>query len=353
MDRRRFIAGGTALSLTVGAKAGIATGSDRESLIDSFAKNQGFQGIVLIGKAGKPIYHRAVGFAEIESGRKASLTTPYSIASISKWLTSVALLKLQEAGVVDLDAPLTRYLTAYRADTGDKVHLRHLMTNISGIPNDFATAFKANPDAMKIDISTSEAVQRYCSGDLKFAPGTAFDYTPTNWMLLTAVIEAVTGKPYSAVMAELVTGPLGLTHTTTILPADVAIGYRSTTPLERQTMEQIAPYFMASGGFISTAGDLLTAAHQVFDGSILAPAGKRALMTIGWPDENYVLGGRVKTLFVDGMPRVFAWETGRTRGYRSVLGHRFDDQTTVVVLNNTSVSQRAMDEFTYSLFGQI
>lgn len=353
MYRRNFLAGAALMSISAAAKAGIAVGKPRENLIDSFAKKENFQGVVLIGKAGKPIYHRTVGFSDIEASRATTLATPYPIASISKWLTSVALLKLQETGGVDLDAPLTRYLKTYRADTGDKVHLRHLMTNISGIPNGFAAAFKANPDAMKIDISTSEAVQRYCSGDLKFAPGTAFDYTPTNWMLLIAVIEAVTGKPYSAVMAELVTGPLGLKHTTTILPADVAIGYRSTSPLERQTMEQIAPYFMASGGFISTAGDLLAAAHQVFDGSLLTPASKRALLTVGWPDESYALGGRVKTLFVDGMPRVFAWETGRTLGYRSVLGHRFDDQTTVVVLNNTSVSQRAMDEFTYSLFGQV
>ncbi|GAA0539500.1 CubicO group peptidase (beta-lactamase class C family) [Rhizomicrobium palustre] len=351
MYRRTFLTG--AALLCASAQAGIVSGKPREELIDSFARKENFQGVVLIGKAGKPIYLRTVGFADIEAQKPAKLETPYPIASISKWLTSLALLKLQEAGRIDLEAPLTRYLKTYRADTGDKVRLRHLMTNISGIPNGFAPLLKTNPGAMQIDISTGEAVQRYCSGDLKFAPGTAFDYTPTNWMLLIAVIEAVTGKPYAAVMAEMVSGPLGLKHTTTVLPADAAIGYRSISPLQRQTMEEIAPYFMASGGFISTAGDLLSAAHQVFDGGFLAPASKRALITVGWAEESYALGGRVKSLFVDGMPRVFAWETGRTFGYRSVVGHRFDDQTTVVVLNNTSVSQRAMDEFAYSLFGQM
>lgn len=351
MHRRYFLAGAALMAGC--AKAGIMSGNARESLIDGFAKTQGFQGVVLIGKAGKPIYHRSAGFADIEQKRAAALTTPYPIASISKWLTSIALLKLQEAGHIDLSAPITRYLKSYRADSGDKVRLQHLMTNISGIPNGFAATYKADPKAMELEMSTSEAVQRYCSGDLKFTPGTAFDYTPTNWMLLTAIIEAVTAKPYATVMAELVTGPLGLAHTTITPPQEVAIGYRSVSPLERQSVGPRAPYFAASGGFISTAGDLLSAAHRVFDGNFLAPASKRALLTIGWPDEGYALGGRVKTLFVDGMPHVFAWETGRTDGYRSVLGHRFDDQTTVVVLNNTSVSQRAMDEFTYALFGQV
>ena len=50
---------------------------------------------------------------------------------------------------------------------------------------------------------------------------------------------------------------------------------------------------------------------------------------------------------------VFAWEAGNAAGFRSVLGHRFDDQTTVVLLNNTSISKRAMDEFAYSLFGTV
>lgn len=351
MHRRNFLAGATLMAGC--AKAGIVSGKTRETLIDDFAKNQGFQGVVLIGKAGKPVYHRSVGFSDIEQKRATTLETPYPIASISKWLTSIALLKLQEAGHIDLNAPISRYLKSYRADNGDKVRLQHLMTNISGIPNGFAPVYKADPKAMALAISTSEAVQRYCSGDLKFAPGTAFDYTPTNWMLLTAIIETVTSKDYAAAMTELVTGPLGLTKTTTLPPSDVAIGYRSISPLERQSVGPRDPYFAASGGFISTAENLLFAAHQVFDGGFLTPASKRALLTIGWPDESYALGGRVKTLFVDGIPRVFAWETGRTDGYRSVLGHRFDDQTTVVVLNNTSASQKAMDEFSYALFGQV
>lgn len=339
------------LGLGARASAGIVTGNAREAIIDAYAKDSAFQGVVLIGKAGKPLYQRCVGFADIEAGRKATLDTPYAIASISKWLTVMALLRLQEAGQIDIDAPITRYLPAYRADTGNKVSLRRLMSNTSGIPNGYLPAVKADPSIAQQKISAADAVTRYCSGDLSFEPGKAFDYALTNWIILVAIIEAVTGKPYATVIAELVTTPLGLSHTATTAPATLAASYRSVSPLERQDSGPRPYYLAAGGGFISTAGDLLAAAHRAFDGAFLSPKSKRELTTMQWPEQDYTLGGRVKTLFADGMPRVYAWETGRTDGYRSVLAHRFDDQTTLVLLNNTSVSQRTMDEFAFKLLG--
>lgn len=349
--RREFLAGVAALGLVENASAAVLSGGAADKAVDAFLRVQPFQGVVLIGKAGKPIYSRIIGFADIEAKTPATLETPYVIASISKWLTSTAILKLTEAGKLDLDAPISTYLPDYRADTGAKVKLRHLMTNISGVPNGFATWTKANPDPdlFKKTFTTAEAVKLWCSGDLAFEPGTRFDYALTNWVIITAIIEAVTGKAYAQAMAELVTGPLGLAHTTPVDPPNIAVSYRTLEPLVRQSNERF-PFFAASGGYASTAGDLLKAAHAVFDGGFLPQARKKQLLTVGWPDQDYALGGRVKSLFADGMPRVFAWETGRAAGYRSVLAHRFDDQTTVVLLNSTSITQKAMDEFAYSLF---
>lgn len=357
--RREFLAGAAALSLVeIGlvesASARVLSGGEADKAVDTFLKLQPFQGVVLVGKAGKPIYSRTVGFADIEAKKPATLDTPYVIASISKWLTSTAILKLTQSGKLDLDATISTYLPEYRADTGAKVKLRHLMTNISGIPNGFATSTKANPDPdlFKKSFTTAQAVGLWCSGDLAFEPGTKFDYALTNWVIITAIIEAVTGKPYAEAMTELLIGPLGLTHTTPVDPPNIAASYRTLEPLVRQSNERF-PFFAAGGGYASTAGDLLKAAHAIFDGGFLPPDRKRQLLTVGWREQDYALGGRMKSLFADGMPRVFAWETGRAAGYRSVLGHRFDDQTTVVLLNNTGLTQKAMDELAYALFATV
>lgn len=173
--RREFLAGAAALGLVEKVGASVLTGGAADRAVDAFLKTQPFQGVVLIGRAGKPIYARTVGFAEIEARKPAALDTPYVIASISKWLTSTALLKLVEAGKLDLDAPISTWLPDYRADTGAKVKLRHLMTNISGVPNGFATWTKANPDPdlFQKTFTTAEAVKLWCSGDLIFERGRA------------------------------------------------------------------------------------------------------------------------------------------------------------------------------------
>lgn len=69
------------------------------------------------------------------------------------------------------------------------------------------------------------------------------------------------------------------------------------------------------------------------------------------PEQDYALGGRVRTLTIGGVPVPAAWETGRTAGYRSVLGHRYDTRETIVILNNTGLSQKTLDLFADSLFG--
>jgi CubicO group peptidase (beta-lactamase class C family) len=350
--RREFLAGATALGLTQAASAGVLSGGPRDAAIDAFVTSQHFQGVILIATAGKPVFSRAIGLADIAAQRPATLDTPYAVASISKWLTSIAVLRLVDVGRLDLDAPITRYLPDYRADTGAKVTLRRLMSNTSGVPNGFTLAAKADPDLFKKTFSTAEAVKQWCSGDLAFEPGTKFDYALTNWVLIYAVVEAVTGKPFAEAMTDLVIGPLGLSRTTPVDSPGMAASYRTVEPLVPQSNIRFA-CMAAGGGYVSTAADLSKAAHKVFDGGFLPPARLRELMTVAWPDESYALGGRVKTLFVDGMPRVFAWETGRAAGYRSVLAHRFDDQTTVVLLNNTSITQKAMDEFAYALLGTV
>ena len=352
--RRDFLVGAAALSVAGTASAKVLSDGAADRAVDDFLKTHAFQGVVLIGRAGKPVYSRTVGFADIEAKRPASLDTPYLIASISKWLTSIALLRLAEAGKLDLDAPILRWLPDYRADTGAKVTLRHLMSNISGVPNGFTPWTKANPDPdlFTKPFTTAQAVKLWCSGDLIFEPGTKFDYQMTTWIIVTAIIEAVTGKTYAQAMTELVLTPLGLSRTWASDPSDIAVSYLTAEPPTRRPMQRF-PFMAASGGFVSTAGDLMKAAHAVFDKGFLPPGRERELLTVNWPEQNYALGGRVKTLFTDGMPRAFAWETGNAAGYRSVLGHRFDDQTTVVLLNNTSLSQKAMDALAYALFATI
>jgi CubicO group peptidase (beta-lactamase class C family) len=265
-------------------------------------------------------------------------------------------LKLVEAGKLSLDAPITTWLPDYRADTGAKVTLRRLLSNSSGVPNGFAPAIKADPTLLKARLSTAEALKRFCQGDLAFEPGARFDYAMTNWIIVLAVVERVTGLPFQTAVREITLGPLGLdairADDAIAAGADTAIGYAGAKPPVRRPNDR-QPYMVAGGGYFGTAAALLKAAHLIFDTGFLSAASQKALRTIEAASDHYALGGRIRTLMVQGKPYPAGWETGNTAGYRSVLGHRFDTRQTVVVLNNTSMSQKTLDLFADKLFGAV
>lgn len=272
----------------------------------------------------------------------------FGIASISKMLTTVAILRLQEQGRLKLDAPIATYLPYFRADLGGRLTLRYLLANNSGVPNLFSAAMKVEPKIIKQRLTTEQAVHRFAEGDLIFAPGERFDYSLANWILVLAIVEAVTKEEYATAMQKLVLTPLRLSATTAALNAVAVQSYdNATTPAKRTQARQ--PYIAAAGGYFSNATDLMSAAHQIFDTGFLSDGSKRELTTIQIPSDHYALGGRVREVSIGGEKLKAAWDTGSALGYRSVLGHRLDGKATVVVLNNTSMSQKTLDEFSDAL----
>jgi CubicO group peptidase (beta-lactamase class C family) len=353
IHRRELLVAGTCLGFAPAIAWSKPLLGQNNPVVDAFVKAQAFQGVVMLGRAGKPHYARAFGMAEIETGKPATVETRYAIASISKWLTTTTVLKLVEQGKLSLDAPITKWLPDYRADTGARVTLRHLLSNTSGIPNLFITAAKADATLVSREIGTTEAVKLYAQGDLLFDPGTKFDYALTNWFIVTAIVEAVTGRPFQEAVRAITLDPLDLgridaSAAVQNLP-DSAISYRG-TPLVRISGARLT-VMAAGGGYYSDAASLIRAAHLIFDTGFLSAESRRQLEKIEAPADDYALGGRIRTLRIGGKIRLAGWETGNAAGYRSVLGHRFDDRSTVVILNNTGMSQKTLDLFADSLFG--
>ena len=333
--------------------AEVEAGKSVRTVVDDFVKANGFHGVIHLLRNRRVVLSEAFGMADVEAGRRATIDTLYPLASISKWFVSVAVLRLIEQGKLALDGSIADYLADYRADTGAKVKLKHLLSNSSGIPNGFTPQAKADPAIWTRAYSTDEAIKAFCSGDLAFEPGSWFSYDLTNWILVKGIVEHVTGKEFAQAVDALVLTPLGLTH---VLPrytdearTQVAAGYATVDPPVRKMNPQVV-YMLASGGYCGTAGDLVRAAEGVYGGSFLSASSREALSTILVPEESYALGGRVRTVQIDGAAHRFAWETGRTDGYRSLLAHRLDGQSTLVLLNNTDLSQKTIDLFGEAVF---
>jgi CubicO group peptidase (beta-lactamase class C family) len=227
--------------------------------LEAYHELDQFNGAALVAENGEVIYRGALGLANADWQLANTMDTTFRLASVSKQFTAMLTLLLVEDGELELDAPITRYLPDYPAESGDRVTIHHLLNHTSGIPS-----YTDRPGFMargaKNAMSVEDFVATYCSDPLDFEPGTEFRYNNSGYFLLGAIAEAVTGRSYRAALRERIFEPLKMADTGyddqyAVLPKR-ATGYTDT--LGRRTvarwMDMSTPF--AAGALYSTAGDM-------------------------------------------------------------------------------------------------
>lgn len=244
--------------------------------------------------------HGVSGLSDVETGTPAQPGQTFEIGSQTKMITSAALLKLAEAGLVDLDAPLGDYLPAEMLDgiaNAAEATLREALSMRSGIPSytdlededgnelfDLITA--ENPDTV---IGTDVALDLVRGIPADFAPGAEYAYSNTAYALLGKVIESVTGKGLGAALEALVFAPLGM--------ADTKLDDHTTDParlssyLEGDAGPIDVTYVLqdqyAEGGVISTTADMTTFLQALLvDQTLLSPEALGQMLTFGETDTD-------------------------------------------------------------------
>jgi len=344
IDRRALIAGGLALGVATAASAKSASSTKRQA-IEGISLPAHFNGILAYGRQGKLEHIRCAGLADVERMRPVTPRTQFKWGSASKWLASATALRLVERDVLSLDGPISAYLPEFRRETGDQVRIRHLLSNTSGITDLLVPAIKADRSMLTSTDTPAAILAKFGSGDLRFEPGTGWDYTPLNWVIVAAVLERLTGKPLAELVTQTVLQPLRMTATgyaqagQPALP-ELAAAYGSVVPPVRK-MTAVPAYLAGSGNTASTARDAVLAAHGIFHTNLLSAASKRALTTLHWVDQDYALGGRVHPIGKD----LWAWEAGKVEGYRALIAHRLSQSETIVIFNSTDLAQSQIEDW--------
>lgn len=221
----------TRLSLLTAAFAAAtssgASGQNPSAAIDRFLARHlastptpGFAAVVV--KDGEVIFQKGYGVEVVGRSKPLTVRSPIAIGSQTKSLTAVAIMRLVEAGKVELDAPVTRYLPWFRTadQRGGEITVRMLLHNTSGLPSIDRGLRSQDTDEGAIE----REVRALSTVALGRAPGKSFEYSNENWTVAGAVITAVTGRPYSAFLEDDVLGPLGMTRSSTALARFEAIG---------------------------------------------------------------------------------------------------------------------------------
>ena len=319
-----------------------------------FAAEQQFNGVVLVGHGSQVDYVESFGTADAGTRRTLTADTPFEAGSISKWIAAVVVMRLVQQGELSLDEPIATYLPDYRRDNGNRLTLRTLMSHSSGVPNDIDAAIKRDPSTRALSLVNAEAVRRFASGDLRFAPGTDWDYSHANWLLVKAVIEKVTGQGYAALVDGYLVKPLALSHSgiysgSSAAVPGMALGYKQLAPHPEPLDKPIPDFMTLAGGFYASANDLFALMDGLFAGRILSAETTRTLMTVERPAQNYALGGRTKTLAFAGKNHPVAWEYGSNGAFRVLAWRTLDDGHSVVVMNNTSFDHMKIGELATAL----
>jgi CubicO group peptidase (beta-lactamase class C family) len=300
------------------------------------------------------LWSKGYGLADLEKEVPSSSNTIYSICSISKLFTSVAIMQLRDTGKLRLEDLVADHLPWFSLkqqfpDTGP-ITIRSLLTHSSGLPRESDYPYWTGPNfpfpsskQVKAKLSTQKTL---------YPPSTYFQYSNLGLTLLGDIVSEVSGMPYEQYIEENILKPLRLADTRTKLPESswrekLATGYSA---LKRDGTRDMLPLFQAKGiaaaaGFSSTVEDLARFASwqlrllEKGGEEILKASSLREMQRVHWVDPDWKttwgLGFSVRE--VD--ERTMVGHEGGCPGYRSTLDiDPHEKQAFIVMINAVGVS---------------
>ena len=269
--------------------------------------------------------------------RPVGVDTPFVIGSTSKSFTALAVMQQVDAGTVDLDAPVRRYVPEFTmADpAAARITVRHLLQQTSGI------AGTAGGPILKSarDGTANEAIAELRDSRLAGAPGEAFRYANANFVLAGLVLERTSGQPYGQYVQQRIFDPLGMRHSyVSIEPArqaGLADGHRFWFGAPIPRVPTVRAGMLAAGYLISSVSDLGRYLSMYLNDGETAEGvrivSRAALRTMLAPGPEATLGS-----WADGAPVHYAmgWFVGGPWAEPAILhpGNAPDSSAMIVLL---------------------
>jgi CubicO group peptidase (beta-lactamase class C family) len=222
-------------------------------------RNRGNLALILIEDG------REVGSFALSEGEPVDSDSVFQTASLGKWLTASGVMALVEKGRIDLDAPVSSYLSRWRLPDGEfdesGVTVRRLLSHTAGLGDELGyDGFENARDVQTLEASLTRAADASPgkSGEVRLEsePGSGWQYSGGGYTLLQLIVEEVSGQPFASYMEKTVFAPLGMERTTfdhdRALSLGLAQNFRpdgTSEPFRRYTA-------LAASSLFTSAGDL-------------------------------------------------------------------------------------------------
>jgi CubicO group peptidase (beta-lactamase class C family) len=302
-----------------------------DQIVQSYLTNNSFMGTVLVARGDQVLFSKGYGSANLEWNVPNSPGTKFRLGSVTKQFTAASILLLEERGKLSVSDPVKKYLPDAPA-AWDKITIFHLLTHTSGIPN-----FTGFPDYAKLEpfaTTAEKVVARFRDKPLDFEPGEKWNYSNSGYVLLTYLIEKITGGSYKTFVQENIFTPLGMKDSGYDSNSAVIPHRASGYALVNNQLENAGFVHMSvpqgAGALYSTTEDLLKWERALLGGKLLQAASLEKMTTPY--KNNYAFGLQVETV---GGHKVIE-HGGGIQGFNTELAYYPDDKLTVVVLGNVN-----------------
>lgn len=283
--------------------------------VDTYLREINYPGMALIARDGKVLLRQGYGLADQHTLNRPDQKT--RIASLSKSFTAASILSLAEAGKLDVQDPISKYISGI--PKGDQITLHMLLSQTSGLPSAFGRGE---------GVTLEETVEEIRHKTLKFEPGSEYLYSNSGYVLLAYVVEQVSGMSYAEYIQETIWGPLGMKNSG---EASREVHTNSGFVLQDEQWEP-APYYVSqsgSGTIYSTVDDLLKWDRALYTDQILSPETIETMYT-PYSDKNY---GYAWILKEKGSKQT-VFHNGSGGGFSTAFSRNLSDDVTIILLGN-------------------
>jgi CubicO group peptidase (beta-lactamase class C family) len=286
-------------------------------------------GAVLVARGNDILLNKGYGEANVEQNIPNDPNTKFRIGSLTKQFTAALVLLLQQDGKLRIEDPVRKYLPD-APKSWDKITLAELLGHNSGIPE-----IQSDPRFRSWAMSPhthADELALFEDRPLNFEPGSKNEYSNSNYLVLGAVIEKVTGEDYGTLLHNRILKPLGMNDSGVdkdglVLPKR-AQGYNNDNgrlvPAASESMS--VPW--SAGSMYSTANDLLRWERGLFDGKVLSAGSLKEMTTPGKVSHGFGVGVTTE----DGMEVVD--HNGAIEGFVAHLAYVPEPRIAVIVLSN-------------------
>lgn len=302
------------------------------SYLASAVKAYKFNGVALVAKGGKVIFHKAYGWKNFNTKVLNDTNTVFPILSITKSFTAIVVLKLQEQKKLSLNDKLIKYLPDF--PNGDKITIEQLITHTSGLYNFTDDIGEEDSALINHPVSKQFVIDFISKKPLVYTPGEDFQYNNSGYYLAGIVIEKATGRSYEQNVRELIFDPLRMNHSGfdfNHLPEKLkATGYQFLNEHQQKPYTYIdSTVGYAAGSIYSTTRDLFKWSQAIAQQQLLSPASWELAFTRKAGD--YGIGFRVNNLF----GKDYIKHSGGYPGFTSEFIYYPKEDVTIILLKNS------------------